>query len=287
VPNRHRLLILAAISGAAALANPFGPEVWAYAAGLSTNSFVTGRISEWQPTSLRTIPGILFFGSAAVVVAFIARLGRRVPWPTLAILGLFAAIGTYAIRGVAWWPLGAAVALAGLLAAAPPAEPSDAAARRPVRTERSSRVNLVVAGMIVAICVVLLPIWRAVDARIGAPAGVVGDAPPGITAAIRDLARPGDRLLNPQPWGSWFELALPGVPIAIDSRIEVFPVKVWDDFDRVRSGGDGWQATLASWGVTIAVARDDESAFVARLRGAGWRQVYADDDGSVLVAASR
>jgi len=282
VPNHHRALLVAAVSCVAALANPFGPGVWAYAAGLSTNALVTSRITEWQPTSLRSVPGILFFGSAALVIVLLARRGRATPWPTLAWLGVFAAIGTYAIRGVAWWPLGAVVAVAGVLGRP---TTGDMARGSDKRVERASRLNLVVVGLLVAVCVFLLPAWRPVDPRIGAPDSVVGDAPPGITQALRDLVRPGDPIFNPQPWGSWFELALPDNPVVIDSRIEVFPVQVWDDFDRVRSGADGWQATLQRWQVAVVVAEHDDTAFVARLIAAGWRDAYHDADGTILIAA--
>ena len=264
VPGRHRLLGVAVAAAVAALVNPFGPGVWAYAAGLSTNSFVTSRITEWQPTTLRTIPGMLFFGSAALVAVLLARRGRATSWPTLAWLAVFAAIGTYAIRGVAWWPLGAAVAVAGLLAASPTAAPAR------TRLERSSPINLVLVGLIALVCVVLVPIWRPTDNRLGAPAGVVGDAPGGITEALRKAVRPGDRILNPQPWGSWFEFALPQATVALDSRIEVFPAGVWDDYDTVQRGIDGWQDVLARWSPTFIVATDDDDAFVERLTAAGW-----------------
>ena len=274
VANPHRILLIAVVSAAAALVNPFTVGVWAYAAGLSTNSVVTSRISEWQPTTLRTIPGMLFFGSVALAVALLARRGRPTAWPTLAWLAVFAAIGIYAIRGVAWWPLGAAVAVAGLLATSE--------GDRVPRSDRSSPLNFVVVGLIVAVCVVLVPVWRPVDNRIGAPAGVVGDAPPGITAALRAVARPGDRILNPQPWGSWFELALPANPVAIDSRIEVFPIEVWDEYDTVRRGGEGWQQVLAAWAPTFVVATDDEGVFIGRLKAAGWSDLYHDVDGTIL-----
>ena len=81
--------------------------------------------------------------------------------------------------------------------------------------------------------IALLPVWRPLDPALGAPQGVVGLAPPGITAALRGLARPGDRLFDPQPWGSWFEFALPTLPVAIDSRIELFPTSVWDTYDSI------------------------------------------------------
>jgi len=278
VPDRHRLLGVGLASAAATLANPFGAGVWAYAAGLSTNGFVTNRITEWQPTTLRTVPGILFFASAALVAALLARRGRTTPWPTLAWLAVFAAIGTYAIRGVAWWPLGAAVAVAGGLAV--DARTTEASARE--RRERPRRINLVFVGLIAFVCVVLVPVWRPIDSRLGAPAGVVGDAPGGITEALRKAVRSGDRILNPQPWGSWFELALPQATVALDSRIEVFPAGVWDDYDTVRHGVAGWQAILAAWAPTFIVATDDEDAFVERLKTAGWTVTYHDDDGAIL-----
>ena len=131
--------------------------------------------------------------------------------------------------------------------------------------------------------VVLLPVWRPIDPGSGAPVGVVGNAPPGITAALRDATRPGDRVFNPQPWGSWFEFALPTLPVALDSRIELFPVDVWDDYERVVAGADGWQQQLEDWGVTLAVAAGaDEEAFGGRLRDAGWTAIYDDADGTVF-----
>jgi hypothetical protein len=278
VEQPHRLLQIAVVSALAALINPFFIAVWGYAAGLSTNSFVTSRITEWQPTTLRTIPGILFFGSVAVVVVLLARRGRPTSWPTLAWLAVFAAIGAYAIRGVAWWPLGGAVAVAPLLVRQPAAGSVGAAPR----VERASPLNVVVVGVIVLVCVALVPAWRPTDPVIGAPSGLVGDAPSGITAALRQQAKPGDRILNPQPWGSWFELALPANPVAIDSRIEIFPVDVWTELDQVRSGAAGWQETLARWGVAFIVVEKDEDAFQARLVAAGWKVAFADLDGAVL-----
>lgn len=276
----RRTLVVALASALAACVTPFGPAVWGYAAGLSTNSLVTGRITEWAPTSLRSIPGILFFGSALLVAVLLARRGRRASWPALLSLAIFFAIGTYAIRGVAWWPIAAAAVVAALLA-------EDAArvatqGREPVR-----RLNLAIAGLLVVVAIALVPVWRPLDAGLGAPAGVVGNAPSGITAALRTLARPGDRLFNPQPWGSWFVFALPDLPVAIDSRIEVFPATVWDDYESVASGVAGWQDTLARWGATIVVTAGDDGALVGRLIDNGWVSNYTDADGYILVRADR
>ena len=62
------------------------------------------------------------------------------------------------------------------------------------------------------------------------------------------MAAPGDHVFNPQPWGSWFEFALPDLPVGIDSRIELFPASVWDAYEDVIAGVDGWQAQLDDLG---------------------------------------
>jgi len=149
------------------------------------------------------------------------------------------------------------------------------------------RINAAIVAAIVLIGVALLPTWRSVDSVVGVPAGVLSDAPAGITAALRSTAGPGYRLFNPQPWGSWFEFELPDVPVAIDSRVELFPTATWDEYEAIASGRDGWQAVLERWGATLVVAMAGDDAFVQRLQAAGWHEVFTDRDGTVLTGPSR
>jgi hypothetical protein len=288
VPHPHRTLLVAIVSALAACITPFGPSVWIYAAGLTTNSAVTNDIAEWQATSIRTIPGLIFFASVFLVAIVIARRGRPTPWPTLAWLAVFFLIGVYAARGIAWWPLAAVTAVAGLLAV-----PADAAAEaEPEKPEPETprafrRLNAAIVVLFVVVGIALLPIWRPVDARTQAPSGILVYAPPGITAALRDLAKPGDRVFNPQEWGSWFEFALPDLPVAMDSRIEFYPPEVWRDYSGVLAGSDGWEQRIASWAPTIAVMAKRDQPIVDRFATLGWRSVYSDADGSIMVAPGR
>lgn len=266
---------IAVVSVIAACVNPFGPAVWAYAVGLSTNPEVTTRVTEWQPTTIRDGTGLLFFMSVAAVVVLIARSGRAVPWPTLVWLGVFAAIGLYAQRGLAWWPLAAVVPLSGLIA-------TSASGPEPVTPPMLKRLNIVVAGALVLASVALLPAWRPIDPATRVPVAVLTDAPPGVTGALRDLTVPGDRVLNPQAWGSWFEFALPEVKVALDSRIEFFPAEVWDAYEAVVAGREGWETQLESWAVDVVVVEDPEGPFATRLEKAGWEPTYVDEDGGVF-----
>ena len=214
----HRVLVVACVTALACCVTPFGPAVWVYAAGLGANPDVTRRISEWQPTTLRDVQGALFYGSALLVAAFLARRGRVAPWSALLWLGFFFAIGAYAARGIAWWPLAAVAAVVTLY------EPVRSSA--PAEASRAFRMaNAGIAVAIVVACVAALPVWRPVESGTGAPQGRLSFAPPGITAALQKSAGPADRILNPQPWGSWLEFAVPESTVAIDSRLELFPTR--------------------------------------------------------------
>ncbi len=276
-PGGRTTLFVALASVIAACLTPYGPAVWVYAAGLATNPEVTRRITEWQPTTIRDGTGLLFFLSAAAVVALMARRGRPIPWPTLAWLGAFFAIGLYAQRGLAWWPLAAAVPVAALL-------PTGADAPEPATPPTMRRLNVIVVGVLLLAGLVLLPVWRATDPATGVPTAVLTDAPLGLTAALRTVARPGDHVFNPQPWGSWFEFALPDVKVALDSRIEFFPPNVWDDYEAVVAGRDGWEERLQAWKVALVVVEAHDQAFRDRLIAAGWIETYRDADGTLLTS---
>ena len=276
VEDRHLALLVGVVTVLLCCVTPFGPNVWTYAVGLSANPEVTRRISEWQPTTLRDVQGMLFFASAALVVAFLGRRGRVTPWATLVWLAFFFVIGAYTVRGIAWWSLAAVAAVAPLMSAATLVV-TEGEQPRVFRI-----VNAAVAGAIVIAAIALLPIWRPVDPGTGAPRGTVSYAPSGITSELKRIAGPDARIFNPQPWGSWFEFAVPQTPVAIDSRIELFPPGVWADYEGVLTGVVGWEGILDRWGVTVAVVAPADAGLRDRLIAAGWTETYVDADGSVL-----
>jgi len=274
-PGARRTLLLTVISVAAACLTPAGPLVWLYAVGLSVDPSVTARITEWRPTSLRTPAGIAFFASVAAVVVLIARRASVIAWPTLLWLGAFLAIGLYAERGIAWWALAVVGPAATLLAGGP----SRAAAIDPPAIRR---VNAAIVAMLVVVGAVLLPWWRPSDPGTQAPVLLLTEAPPGITKVLRETATTEDRILNHQAWGSWLVFAIPQAPIAIDSRIELYPPDVWQRYEQVMAGVDGWQAQVATWGVTLVVLEADATGTRDRFVADGWDVIHEDVDGVVL-----
>lgn len=295
-PRARRTLLVTVASGAATLATPFGIGAWSYTLGLATNREVTSRITEWQPPTLAGAPGILFWASVILVaIGIVALLRRRrdaVPWPAIVTLVAFAALGAAAERGIAWWSAVAAVTMAGLLVPAPPEVPAppDVPVARigPTGSRRGSLLNAVIGTVLLVAGLAMLPSRRPVDPGLDAPRGLLSFAPSGLTATLRTLASPVDRVWNPQPWGSWLEFAVPAPAYAFDSRIELIPGDAWADGDVVAAAEPGWDAILDDAGVTIVLTEGPEtSPLAAALEAhAGWRLVVADGDGTLWERAA-
>jgi len=258
-------LAVLVVGTVATLINPYGPAVWAYAAGIGTDATITSQVSEWQRTSPLTVQGLLFYGSVVAGLAVAIRGRAALRWPDWLWIGGLFLIGAWAERGVAWWPLGLVYVLA----------PTLADIGVPSRVARPSRLNAIVAAAIALMIVAALPWWRPADPLTGRT-GLLSYAPSGLATALRDAAPPGTRVFAPQTWTSWFEWAVPDARYFVDSRFELFPADVWNNYGSVTDGGSEAAALLDRWQVSLLVIRAGESV------PTGWTTVYGDADGSIL-----
>jgi hypothetical protein len=298
-PGKRLLAAVLVASLAATFVTPFGPAVWAYALGIATNPEITRLITEWQRTSPLTVTGALFYTSlaGALLVLLVAarRQGGLPGWPTLAWLGGLAFLGAYAARGVAWWAFGAPVALAPLLAALGTTtraawERLGAEPAAPRAEPRALRLLNAALAVVLALAVIALqPLWRGGDSLTGPP-GLLSHAPAGLARALAGVADGSDRAVVPQPWGSWFIWAAPGVPVMVDSRVEVVPASVWADYLTIVAGGQAALATLDRLAVSVVVVDSaTQERLGVTLRGirSGWRLHHEDDDGALFLREER
>ena len=88
-----RYLLVTAASVAGLLVNPWGVGVLGYAISLPTNRVVSKLITEWAPTSIHDLTGILVLGAVVVLVVALVRAPGAPPGPRAA-----------AQDGAPWWP---------------------------------------------------------------------------------------------------------------------------------------------------------------------------------------
>jgi hypothetical protein len=273
-PDARRTLVIAVVTAAATLLNPFGVRAWTYAYELSSNPVIRDTISEWAPLTLGTVPGWFAIGSAVAVVAYLIRRTEPTPWTSLVTLLIFFLLAMSAQRAIVWWGMVTPVVLASLM--------QDRGRERGVRGNAgpAAPAYVIVAVLVLAV-VVLAPWWRG-----GSYDRFLAAAPPGLTQAAADHLPAGTRTLVHQPWGSWFEYALPQNPVFVDSRIEIVPKEIWHDYGEVGFAGADWKHVLDEWNVQAIVASADWDLLpMLEDPSNGWRVVYSDDDGALLVRA--
>ena len=108
-------------------------------------------------------------------------------------------------------------------------------------------------------------------------------APAGVTATIGySWPYPVTRCSTRRRGYRWFEYALPHVLVAVDSRVELFPAEVWQQYEAVGNGAGDWRTQLERLDVAFVVTTAREVAFAERLLSAGWTELYRDADGAVF-----
>ncbi len=103
-PSVRRLYRLLLISSAATLINPVGPAVW-WNALLFGNSSNLADISEWGPTTLRSLTGLLLFGSFAATAMLLRRSPRPIRAAEVLLTAGLALATLLAIRMLCWWAI--------------------------------------------------------------------------------------------------------------------------------------------------------------------------------------
>jgi hypothetical protein len=274
-PAARRTAGIATLCVVATFVTPFGPRVWPYAVGIGTNSLIRRFIEEWAAPHIGDLAGALFFLSVAWIGWLLATRRTAVRTTDLLTIGVFFAVGLWAIRGVYFWGIAAAPIAAGLIAGD---------RRRETAEDPGNRVaNSAIVAFVAVLGISLLPGFRERNPIAVQP--LLAEAPAGVTAALRAHLEPGDRLLVPQAWGSWAEFAFPDNPVAVDSRIEVIPATVWRDYLTVAHASEGWDEVLDRWNVDVVVARRgfEPRLVTAMAADPAWREAYRDDESVVFL----
>ena len=269
IPSAGRTaLTLAGVALATAL-TPFGPRVWSYVWEILRDPQIRKGISEWESPGLDSMTGVAFWASVAGTLAlgWFRRAHVRVV-DVLALLA-FGFMAAQAGRNELWWGLTLPVVVAGWLPARKPA---------PVAGPVRRRAGMPIKVALLVATIALLPWWRG-----SAPGAFLTYAPPGVVAAVQAQAA-GSRVFAPQTWGSWFELEAPDQLVFLDSRIELYPPPLWQDYWTMYYAKPGWAAVMARWQINIVALPGDVPLEKVIAHSLGWKQIYTGSDGAVFVS---
>ncbi|MDP9225824.1 MAG: hypothetical protein M3P18_18685, partial [Actinomycetota bacterium] len=240
---------------------------------VGANPIVRRFIDEWQPPTLTSWAGGLFFGSLFVVVGALTFSPVRLKAVDLIRLAIGALLGLIAVRNGLWWSMAAAPPLATLLA------PLRARFAATSAGDPPKRAHWIVVAFVVVLLILASPWTRSISPLIprNERSVVASSTPTGAAVYLRHHALAGN-MFNSQSFGSYFEWAIPQRPTFIDSRIELFSSHLWDDYVSVMTTKPGWQNIMRSRGIGYAVLDRESKSYLdlALSRSSLWSRVYSD-----------
>jgi hypothetical protein len=202
-------------------------------------------------------------------------------------LGTFLAFGVLGMRtsrGVIWFGLVMTPVLARHLTAL-----TAKFGVTPSRAPGNVKLNRLVAGLLLLAAVLTLPWFKAALPLPGAKAGVLSmtETPVDATAYLLEAQLPGP-LFHDLAFGSYLIwAAYPEYQVFVDTRIELYPYELWEDYVAIINATEDWDARLASYEVqTLMLSRLTQSALIeAATQSPCWEERYEDETAVIFTRA--
>ncbi len=275
----RRLAALVAVTLAtlaATLVNPISVDIFAYVVKLLTDPPSQGLVNEWQPPTVRSLAGQVFFLATLFLIAALALGRRRLNLTDTLLLCAFLWLAWSGMRYVVWFGMLAMPMLAQCLA-----RPSSR-----VAAPRSDPFAAIIAlALLIGVGALQPPFrsslnlpasYRGLFAEVpGAPLLYSADTPVGAAAYLRD--HPGGRLFNDMAYGSYLIWALPAPQVFVDTRVELYPLALWEDYLALGEAR-AYRTLIAQYGIDRALlSRSRQAPLVAALAAdPAWIVEYED-----------
>jgi hypothetical protein len=276
---RHvQYLALAGVgSGLATVVNPYGLALHDWVLKVLGDAPSVKFGPEWQaPTPSGLIYGAFYLTVLLLVVACATARRRPTATDLLLVCG-FLWLAFTGKRYVMWFGIAAMPILAQLLArssdpprSAPPGSPL---------------FNGIVAALIITPLILVQP-WfvRVLPMEEGytdmllpppAPALLSVQNPVAATEYLR--ANPGGRLFADLGYASYLIWAIPGLPVFIDTRVELYSLEQWEDYFAIGEDRSSLELLTRYGADRVLLKKPDQAGLAAALtRAPQWRREYAD-----------
>jgi hypothetical protein len=285
----QRYAFLAELAFVATLINPYGFQLLIYNLTFARNPNLAS-ILEWQPLVILGIGGREFALSVIVLLGLWRWSRAPVSATQVLLLALFGFAAIQSLRMIGWYaPIFAWATMPHLADVWSRVRPLPAVEPEGVAIEgtdyklppgRSFHYTLV-CGLFIWIGLAFSPAGTLVLNGKRRTDRQMFDNASSPLALAAELARnpPEGQIFNPQHWGDWLVLKVPGIQPFVTSNIHLTPPHVWADYLRISEGKPGWQRVLDRYNVRMLVL--DKVAQLdlttAMKQTTGWSLVYEDE----------
>lgn len=258
---------------------PWGPMgMVRYVLGFLQSKVTVQLNPEFSPLTLRHPDGKLFFASLIilllvhVITGYRPRLDQGLP------LLAFALAALWAHRAISWYGFVLIPVLAEALHVAWPGRPS----------EQPSLLSGAIVLILLVNAFLMLPWWRGALPTPLFPDGYLAPTTPvQATAYLCRNVGENARVYQNQVFASYQIWACPRLKVFIDTRLELYPTALWDDYLAVEQARFDWEEILRRYRIThlfLSTFYQPHTIRAARASSC-WEEIYADE--VAVIFASR
>jgi hypothetical protein len=250
--------------------NPRGLGIVSYVRALLGSSQVTTLVTEWAPTTIRSLSGVIFFLFMIGWFLAMAYARKRPPLTDLMLFLVFLWLGIGATRNAIWLGFVATPPFAEMLASR--------SAGRPAQIRAGSGPMNAMLLIVLGLLLLATSPWVKPSVLPERFAPLLGDENP--VAAVEFLQSQSDRpqrLFHESGYGSYLIWAAPEQKVFIDPRIELYPYEQWKDYINLGQANNVDQLfeRYQIDGALLSVDRQ-EPLIEALERNPAWEERYRD-----------
>ncbi len=266
-----------ALGGLACLLNPRGLGVLSYLSVMANNPVVQQYATEWAPSTFETLAGSIFLISLMGTAVVLAVSPKRPGLYQLLCFLVLGMLGLKFTRGIVWFGIGMAPVMADHLAAILEKVGYRSAASPPA--PGMQRINTLFASLLIFLAFLSLPWFKDYLPLSSQKAGLISSETP-VAATEYLLANhlPGS-LYHDMSFGSYLIWAAqPEYPVFVDSRLELYPVQIWNEYLTIASGSYPYKALLEKYHFqTLMLSKQNQAGLIRELQDSdSWTLVYED-----------
>jgi hypothetical protein len=274
-PPFSRLLLAGLLMLLAVCLNPFGPVMLAYPFKTVGIGALQDYIQEWQSPDFHSLNVQPFAWLLLLTLGAVGASGRRMALTDFLLVSGFFYLGLLAGRNIALFALVAPPVLARHL------EPVVGALQKALGlhldldsppNRRLARLNWILLGAL------LLAAAGKVALVFPAPVNQAASRKNLPVEAVEYLrqSRPPGRLFNSYNWGGYLLWALPGYPVFVDGRTDLYDDEIISQWFQVMRVEPGWEEVLERWEVRL-VLLEPNAPVIHALESSGWQPLYEDE----------
>ncbi len=293
---RH-LLVVMVISLAVVVVNPHTWRMWLYPFQTVGISALRDFIQEWQSPNFH-LPYVQSFAlMLLLVIAALARAGRRADWTDLALVAMWTGWALFAARNIAIFGLITTPILARYADLAwagqwqtwgyqrvpfsyPATPPTSQSGNSKLKTQNSKLIlNWVLLGLIVIAALIKIVIPLTPKANLKAEQDSL---PYQAVEFLKNERLPGP-MFNSYNWGGYLIFKLwPDYPVYIDGRTDLYDDTFIRRYLGVMVAKDGWQQTLNDEGINLVFVENDSILAKFLRQEPVWTEVYHDEMAAIF-----